>query len=77
MKNLKLILAGTIVLFLSFGMMAQTDPPDPPGEHGSDQDQHAGAPLSGGLLILLSAGLAYGGKKLYALKKENKAELED
>ena len=76
MKNIKLILAGVFILSLSFGMMAQTNPPDPPGEHGSDEDQQGRAPISGGLIILLTAGLAYGGKKVYSFIKENEAELE-
>ncbi len=72
MKNIKLILAGMFVLFLSFGGMAQTDPPDPPGEHGSDEDQQGRAPISGGLVILLTAGLDYGDKKVYNLVKKTK-----
>ena len=75
MKNLKLVLTGIFILFLSVETMAQSDPPDPPPEHGSDEDQlPAGAPLGGGLFVLLTAGLAYGGKKVYNLMKGNKAE---
>ena len=64
MKKVKFIFTGLIILFLSLGMMAQTDPPDPPGEHGSDEDQQGRAPIGGGIFILLSLGAAYGGKKL-------------
>jgi len=72
MKNIKLILTGIFILFLSAGIMAQTDPPDPPGEHGSDEDQQGRAPISGGLVILLTAGLDYGDKKVYNLVKKTK-----
>ena len=74
MKNIKLIVTGIFILFLSVGIMAQTDPPDPPADHGGDVDVPGRAPISGGVLILLTAGLAYGGKKVYNLVKENEAE---
>ncbi|NOX85508.1 MAG: hypothetical protein GXO86_06030 [Chlorobi bacterium] len=71
MKTLKLTLTGILLMFLSFGLFAQSsDPPDPPGDHGSDQDQPGGqAPLSGGMILLLGLSAAYGIKKLYVLKK--------
>ena len=70
MKKVKLIFTGLIILFLSFGLMAQTDPPDPPGEHGSDEDQQGRAPIGGGIFILLSLGVAYGGKKFIDFRKK-------
>jgi hypothetical protein len=70
MKKIKIILAGLFILFLSFGVMAQSGPPDPPGGHGEPGDQPpAGAAVGGGLFILLSMGAAYGGKKVYDLMK--------
>ncbi len=75
MKNLKLILAVIFIVSLSIGVTGQTNPPDPP-EHGETGDQQPGgnAPVGGGLFILLTAGLAYGGKKVHNLVKglENK-----
>ena len=70
MKNLKIILAGVFLLFLSLGVMAQI-PPDPPGDHGSDQDQEPGgaAPIGAGTLLLIGLGAAYGGKRVYDLRK--------
>jgi len=71
MKKFRLIFAGLFVFTLSLGLFAQ-DPPDPPGSgHGQSGDQNPGgqAPLGGGLLLLLSLGTAYGGKKVYELKK--------
>jgi hypothetical protein len=71
MKKIKFILAGLFIISLSIGAMAQTDPPNPPdGGHGLDGDQPAGnAPVSGGVFILLGLGAAYGGKKVFDLKK--------
>lgn len=70
MKKLKLILAGIFLLFLSFGVLAQ-DPPDPPDGHGEEGDQDPGgqAPIGAGILLLIGLGAAYGGKKVYDLKK--------
>lgn len=73
MKKLKIFLTGIIILFLSTAIMAQTDPPPPPGGgHGGDEDSPpgGGAPIGSGLAILLGLGAAYGGKKVFDLKKK-------
>jgi len=72
MKKIKFILAGIFILFLSAGIMAQVGPPNPPGEHGGDDDVPGGnAPIAGGVFILLGLGAAYGGKKVYNLMKKD------
>jgi len=73
MKKVRIIYTGLFILFLSFGVMAQPGPPDPPGGHGDPGDQPpAGAPVGGGLFILLGLGAAYGGKKVYDIVKKEK-----
>ena len=69
MKKLRILFTGLFVLTLSFGLFAQ-DPPDPP-DHGETTDQEPGgqAPLNNGAIILLVLGAAYGGKKVYELRK--------
>ena len=55
---------------------AQTVPP-PPDTHGATDNQApsgGGAPIGGGLFILLGLGAAYGGKKLYDSRKESLEE---
>ncbi len=49
---------------------AQTVPP-PPDTHGATDNQASGggAPIGGGMFILLGLGAAYGGKKLYDMKE--------
>ena len=76
-KLLKPLLFTT--LFFSLMLLAQVtfaDPPLPPSEHGSTGNQTpAGAPIDGGLGILLALGVGYGAKKLYKSRKtEEKAE---
>ena len=65
----------TVALCASFPGFAATDPPNPPGSHGATNDQAGGgAPIGGGLFILLGLGAAYGGKKLYDSRKESLEE---
>jgi hypothetical protein len=47
------------------------DPPPPPGEHGSTQNHPpgGGAPVGSGVVLLLTLGAAYGGKKVCDLRK--------
>lgn len=77
MKNIKLIIAGILFIFIPFGLMSQDDiPPNPPGSHGTDADADpgSGAPIGSGIVILLTLGAAYGTKKLYSLNKKVKEE---
>ena len=73
MKNIaKLIkFIPILVLFIGWNLtaMAQGGVPPPPPDHGEINNQPAGsgggAPIGGGIAILLSLGAAYGGKKVY------------
>jgi len=47
------------------------------GPTGGDTPIGGGAPIGSGLVILLTMGAAYGGKKLYNLYTDQKEELED
>ena len=73
--KVKLIVMGC-GLILGFALPAFSDdpgPPVPPSEHGMGGDQGpAGAPIDGGLGILLGIGAAYGGKKYLQLKRGKK-----
>lgn len=55
-------------VIMAFGQM--TGPEDPGGEPVGDPPLGGGAPLSGGTVILIILGAAYGGKKVYDLSKE-------
>jgi len=72
MKKLKLIITGLFLLTLSLGALSQ-GPPDPPDEHGSNEDQAPGgtAPIGTGTILLLGLGAFYGGKKVYNLRKKS------
>jgi hypothetical protein len=61
------LLFGALILG-SPNIHAQSDPPP---DHGSSTDQAGGgAPIGGGLFILLGLGAAYAGKKIYQYKKQ-------
>ncbi len=67
---------------LSFVLTAQTTPPDiddgTNGQEGGQESLGGGnAPIGGGTLILIGLGVAYGGRKVYKISKENQEELED
>jgi hypothetical protein len=62
-----------LTIAIGMGLVVMTlgqDPPSMPGSHGDDGNQPAGAPIDGGLGILLAMGAAYGGKKLYKAYRE-------
>ncbi|MCF8348312.1 MAG: hypothetical protein K9G61_05820 [Bacteroidales bacterium] len=64
-----------ILLYLPAGQVI-AQPPPPPPSHGGSSNQNAGngAPIGGGLFILLGLGAAYGARKAYLSQKET---LED
>ncbi len=64
----KTILTALPALFLFTAAFAQ---PPPPGDHGEEGDQQP-APIGSGLAILLALGAAYGAKKVYDIRSQNK-----
>lgn len=67
-----------IMLSIHTISFAQPPPPPPGGGHGLGGNQGAGpsqgAPIGGGLEILMVLGALYAGKKAYTLKEEVKSE---
>jgi hypothetical protein len=83
MASLRKLLLTLVFLFSSicmFNAMADepldNPPPPPGGGHGGGGNSN-GAPLDGGLSILLALGAGYGGWKLYRTKKQDVAENND
>lgn len=74
MKKLHKILLVALIITITatVNIYSQPPPPPPSSGHGSTTNQApgGGAPIGGGLFILLGLGAAYGGKKLYDLRKE-------
>ena len=65
-----------VLLFVSttYSVSAQDGPPPPPGgsnNTGTNKLNGGGAPIGGGLFILLGLGAAYGARKIYQLRTEN------
>jgi len=69
MKKLFKISIFALIIFLSTTLLAQ--PPDPSGNPNNDGEDELGgnAPIGSGLVLLLSLGAAYGGRKVYVLRK--------
>ena len=70
----KLVTTLLITFLISFSISTLADPPGPPGNPntGGGGGGPVGAPIDGGLGILLAMGAAYGGKKLYKARKDKK-----
>lgn len=79
MKKIRAIF--TLALFLALPLINLADgPPPPPGGGGGPGGggSPVGAPIDGGLGILLALGLGYGAFKIYKVKKvEDPAEIEE
>jgi len=76
MKKYRKLIA-TLALTLSFtALLAQAPPPPNGGSDpgGGNTPVGNGAPVGSGLVILLGLGAAYGGKKVYELRKEQLEE---
>jgi len=72
MKKTILLLGLTLIAFTA-PLLAQ--PPDPGGGGGGPGCFPPPCiPIDGGLSLLLAAGVAYGGKKIYELNKEEEEE---
>jgi len=68
--KIMLIVVLCIGLCISMDAISQ-NPPSVPGNHG--QNGGEGAPIGGGIGILLAMGAAYGGRKVYkAWKRREK-----
>ena len=79
-NQIKLLIIAAAFSLLTVGALAQTGPPPPPqgdidGQTAQDNKLGGAAHIGGGVLILLTLALAYGGKRLYDLKKEKKEEV--
>jgi hypothetical protein len=75
MKKIKLVLI--LLAIFTLPLVSLPDPPGPPGSGGGQGagggQTPVGAPIDGGLGILLALGLGYGGKKLYNARKASQA----
>lgn len=71
MKKLKKLLFVGILVFTP-ALICLADPPGPPPPGGDPTlgGTPVGAPIDGGVSILLAFALGYGTKKIYQLKKK-------
>ena len=72
---IKTIRLFSIIFILSLSYPLTSQPPAPPDSNSSNNSSNklngGAAPLGGGLFVLLTLGVAYGGRKLYKLNKES------
>ncbi len=69
-----LVIMLVILTATSTNLFAQAAPPPPPAHDETGNQPGSNAPITGGLFILLGLGAAYGGKKIYDLRKKNLEE---
>ena len=72
MKKLFLLLA--IMFIGGMSLLAQAPPVPPTNPSGGGGGGPVGAPIDGGLGILLAMGAAYGGRKIYQFRKKKETE---
>ena len=70
-KYLAFVSLIALAIFITKPVQADPPAPPPPGGHGSTENQEpSGAPIDGGLGLLLALGAGYGGLKLYRSRKK-------
>ena len=74
MKSIKKLITAAIFIFAMGALSAQTPPPPNGGNDpgGGNTPVGGGAPVGSGLFILFALGAAYGGKKIYQMRKREK-----
>ena len=72
MKKIFRLMTITALLVIAFstGDPVSADPPEPPGGHGYNGNVPVGAPIDGGLSILLVLGLGYWARVMVKEKQE-------
>ncbi|MCF8367120.1 MAG: hypothetical protein K9H16_15120 [Bacteroidales bacterium] len=74
-KPISRILITIIITVTPFIAFSQEPPPPPPPGHGSGGNvPGGGAPIAGGIGILLALGAVYGGKKVWDFYKTSLPE---
>jgi len=76
MRNLIKILFIAVLISFGISALAQAPPPPPgnPRTGGGGSPGPVGGPIDGGLGILLTLSMAYGGKKIYFARKKTTEE---
>ena len=72
MKKVITLMSLALMLGFSHNLVAQGPPPPPGGGQGDPPT----IPIDGGLSLLLAAGVAYGGKKVYEMNKKEDEDTE-
>jgi hypothetical protein len=68
----KVLTLMSLALLLGFSLEMKAQPPDP----GGGQGEPPTIPIDGGISLLLAAGVAYGGKKIYDMNKKDEVDTD-
>ena len=65
-----------LLVFTTYTVAADNPPPPPSGSSSNNSGNQLGgnAPIGGGLFILIGLGAAYGGRKIYGIRKKSLLE---
>jgi hypothetical protein len=75
-NNLLKVFAIFVFILFSYSAIVAAPPPPPPGATSNTQgNKLGGAPIGGGLFILLGLGAAYGGRKLWQSRQSDEIDL--
>jgi hypothetical protein len=73
-KSIAALITITLLTINLSGYAGAPPPPPPPGHNSTGNVPGGGAPIAGGIGILLAMGAAYGGKKVYEFRKRKLAD---
>jgi len=74
-KILTISILITVASFITTNVKADDPPPPPPGHEETGNVPGGGAPIGGGLFILLGLGAAYGGFRGYRFYQKKEKNL--
>lgn len=64
------------IIFMGFAILFATEINAQPPNPGGGQGDPPGIPIDGGISILLAAGAAYGGKKIYDMSGDKGKKID-
>ena len=70
----KMLLISLVFIFFTIPPLYSQTAPSPPDPRSTGNTSGGGAPIGGGLFIMLGLGAAYAGKKIYQYKHQDPSD---